>query len=487
MGELHHISATEALRAFRTRQLSPVELTEAVIARAERTEPVVNALGHRFFDEALRQAERAERRYAGEDGPPRPLEGLPTVVKEDEPVAGQPWTQGSLNHRDLVATHTSVYARRLIDAGAIVHARSTASEFATAAFTHSALWGVTRNPWNPDVSPGGSSGGSAAALAAGSTVLASGSDTAGSIRVPASFTGVVGFKPPHGRVPVDPPFHLDGYVHSGVLARTVADAALLQNVVAGPHAGDVGSLRPRYVLPDPAGRGDGLEGVRIGLSEDLGDWAVDPEVRRNTRRFAERLRAAGATVEEVELHVPRAQVMRAAAIHFHHGFAGAVAAEGRRPGARLTPYAKAFVRWAATASAGATVLDGLAIESDLHAPVGALFERFDALVCPTAATRGLVAGEDYVDHGPEVDGERLGHYLESLLALPFNIMNRCPVLAVPSGFARNGVPTGVQIVGRPFDDATPFRIGSAVEQQQDWPEVALPRTTAQPGATGAPA
>jgi amidase/aspartyl-tRNA(Asn)/glutamyl-tRNA(Gln) amidotransferase subunit A len=102
--------------------------------------------------------------------------------------------------------------------------------------------------------------------------------------------------------------------------------------------------------------------------------------------------------------------------------------------------------------------------------VGELFERFDALVCPTAATRGLVAGEDYLDHGPVVDGERLGHYLESLLALPFNIMNRCPVLAVPSGIAENGVPTGVQIVGRPFDDTTPFRIGAAVEQRQHWPD-----------------
>ncbi|MFF4991295.1 amidase [Streptosporangium saharense] len=471
MDELHHMSAADALRAFRARRLSPVELTEAVIARAERTEPVVNALCHRFFDEALRQAKLAERRYVGQGEPPRPLEGLPTVVKEDEPVAGQPWTQGSLRHRDTVAEHTSVFVQRLLDAGVIVHARSTASEFASAAFTHSALWGVTRNPWNPEFSPGGSSGGSGAALAAGSTVLATGSDTAGSIRVPASFSGVVGFKPPHGRVPVDPPYHLDTYVHSGVLGRTVADVALAQNVVAGPHPGDVGSLRPRHVLPGPAELGRDLRGTRIALSEDLGDWTVDPVVRRNTREYGERLRAAGAHVEEVGLLVPRARVLRAAAIHFHHGFGAAVAAEGRAPGPHLTPYARAFARWAAEDAAGAGVLDGLAIESELYRPVGELFERFDALVCPTAATSGLVAGEDYLDHGPEIDGERLGHYLESLLALPFNIMNRCPVLAVPSGIAGNGVPTGVQIVGRPFDDTTPFLVGAAVERRPCWPEV----------------
>ena len=194
-------------------------------------------------------------------------------------------------------------------------------------------------------------------------------------------------------------------------------------------------------------------------------------MRRDTRAFGERLRAAGALVEEVGLQVPRAQVMRAAAIHFHHGFATAITAEERKPGARLTPYAAAFARWAAERAAGAGVLDGLALESALYAPVGELFERFDALVCPTAATRGLVAGEDYLDHGPVVDGERLGHHLESVLTLPFNIMNRCPVLAVPSGSAENGVPTGVQIVGRPFDDATPFRIGAAVEQRPVWPQV----------------
>nr|WP_279588926.1 amidase [Amycolatopsis granulosa] len=434
-------------------------MTEAVIARAERTEPVVNALAYRMFESALEQAKAAERRYGGH-GSPRPLDGLPTVVKEDEPIAGQPWTQGSRVHEHTVAGHTAEFIRRVQNAGAIVHARSTAPEFATAAFTHSSLWGVTRNPWNPEFSPGGSSGGSAAALAAGSTVLATGSDTAGSIRVPAAFSGVVGFKPPRGRVPVDSPFHLDTYVHSGVLARCVADVALLQNVVAGPVAYDLGSL-PLYTLPAPAG---GLGGLRIALSEDLGDWPVDPDVRRNTRAFAERLRDAGAHVETVGLAVPREKVLRAAAIHFHHGFAAAVA------GVAQTPYAVEFTRWARERAGGATVLDGLELEAELAAPVGELFQRFDALVCPAAGTRGLIAGEDYVGYGPEVDGRPLGHYFEALPALPFNIMSSCPVLAVPSGFAANGVPTGVQIAGRPFDDATPFRIGAAVEQPQIWPE-----------------
>src|SRR5439155_672443 len=140
-----------------------------------------------------------------------------TAVKEEEAIAGQPWTQGSLIYKDLVADHTSAFARRHLEAGAIVHARTTALEFSCAGFTQSRIWGVTRNPWNPAYAVGGSSGGSGAALASGTTTLASGSDIGGSIRIPASFNGIVGYKPPYGRVPVDPPFNLDTYCHGDPL------------------------------------------------------------------------------------------------------------------------------------------------------------------------------------------------------------------------------------------------------------------------------
>lgn len=249
MSELNYISATEAISLFRARQLSPVELMEATIARAEQVEPVVNALCHRFFDEALAEARAAEERYADKGEPPRPLEGIPLAIKEEEAVAGQPQTQGSLIYKDQVAEKSSAFAQRQIDSGAIVHARTTAPEFACSGFTQSRIWGVTRNPWNPDFSPGGSSGGSAAALASGTTTLASGSDVGGSIRIPASFCGVVGFKPPYGRVPLEPPFNLDTFCHNGPLARTVADCALYQNQIAGPDPSDVTTLRPKLTLP----------------------------------------------------------------------------------------------------------------------------------------------------------------------------------------------------------------------------------------------
>ena len=466
--DLCYLPATEALARFGTRELSPVELLDAVIARAEAVEPVVNALCHRFFDEALEQARVAEARYAGRGEPPRPLEGIPVAVKEEEAIAGQPWTLGSLIHRDTIAEETTPFARRMIDAGAIIHARSTAPEFSVAGFTRSRLWGVTRNPWNPEYSPGGSSGGSAAALASGTATLASGSDIGGSIRIPASFCGVVGFKPPYGRVPVAPPDNLDTYCHCGPLARTVADCALYENVLAGPEPTDITTLRPRLVLPaTPAG----VSGLRVALSVDLGDWPVDADVRANTLAAADALRAAGALVEEVGLAIPRADVMRAAAIHYQAGFGAWIAEQCMRHPEDVTAYAPDFVRWCAQLADGGSHLDGLEIEARLYPPLGDVLERYDALLCPTNGTRGLLADEEYVENRLEVAGETVGFYEEGLMTAPFNVLSRCPVLSVPSGIADNGVPTGVQIVGRTFDDVTVFALGAALARESPWLDV----------------
>jgi aspartyl-tRNA(Asn)/glutamyl-tRNA(Gln) amidotransferase subunit A len=158
--ELCYLPATEAIGRFRARELSPVELMEAVIARAEEVDPTVNALCIRSFDEALEQAKEAERRYGGGGPEPRPLEGLPVAIKDEVPVEGQPCSEGSLLLKDDIADHTAPIAERVLAAGGIAHARTTTPEFSCAGFTHSRLWGVTRNPWNPGFTPGGSSGGS---------------------------------------------------------------------------------------------------------------------------------------------------------------------------------------------------------------------------------------------------------------------------------------------------------------------------------------
>ena len=463
---LHYMSATDALARFRDRTLSPVELLDAVISRAEAVEPVVNALCHERFEQARGEARRAEERYVGRSEAPRALEGLPVAVKEEEPIQGQPWTLGSLIYRDQVAQHTSEFARRQLAAGAIVHARTTTPEFSCAGWTHTRLWGVTRNPFNPALAVGGSSGGSAASLAAGTSTLASGSDIGGSIRIPAAACGVVGFKPPYGRVPVDPPYNLDTYCHCGPLARTVADCALYENVLAGFHPSDITTLRESVTLPD---RLPAIDGLRVAVSFDLGDWPVDDDVRANTAAVAQALREAGAIVEEVDLRLPRSEVMRATAIHFANGFAADIGRDVQAHPELVNAYVTDMVRWAQECSGGADVATGLALEARLYAPVGALLTDYDALVLPTTCVAGLDAGEDYVETKLAVaGGAELEFSLENFLTPVFNIMSRCPVLAVPSGIGARGAPTGVQLVGRTYDDLTVFRLGAALEAVRPW-------------------
>jgi Asp-tRNA(Asn)/Glu-tRNA(Gln) amidotransferase A subunit family amidase len=463
--ELCYLPASEALARFQTRTLSPVELLDAVIARAEAVEPTVNALCHERFDAAREEARAAEARYAGRGEPPRALEGLPVAIKEEEPIAGHPWTLGSLIYADQVAERTSEFARRQVDAGAIVHARTTTPEFSCAAFTHTRLFGVTRNPYNPELAVGGSSGGSAAALASGTTTLASGSDIGGSIRMPAAACGVVGFKPPYGRVPCDPPFNLDTYCHCGPLARTVADCALYENVVAGFHHGDITTLREPVTLPATL---PGIDGLRIAVSVDLGDWPVDDDIRANTLAVVDALRAAGATVDEVDLRVARDDVMRASAIHFAHGFAAWIGGEVAKHPELVNPYVTDMVRWSHECSDGADPASGHALEAGLYEPVGALLADYDALIVPTSCVAGLDAGDDYVDTRVRVNGTELAYYLESFFTPVFNIMSRCPVLAVPSGVGARNAPTGVQIVGPTYDDLVVFRVGAAIEAVRPW-------------------
>ena len=465
MQDLIYLSATEALQLFRSCELSPVELLAALIERAEAVEPRINAFAERMFEDAMQQARAAEARYCGCGAPPRPLEGLPVAVKAGQPIAGRAMTEGSLLYQDCVADVTHPVVERVVAAGAIVHARTTTPEFGCATFTHTKLWGVTRNPWNLDYSPGGSSGGAGAALAAGTAPLATGSDIGGSIRVPASFSGVVGFKPPYGRVPALPPWNLDHYCHDGPLARTVADCALLQNVIAGPHPVDVVSLRPAVRLPAQLG---GIEGWRIALCLQLGDYPLEPEVEANTRAAADALSEAGAVIEEVELSWSRSDLMRASWAHYAAIFTASAVDELDEQAEMLMPYTRAFFKDARAVSQETSFLEGLEIEGRLYAELGQILEDYDALVCPTTAIPALLAGEDYVETKVTVDGVVLDDYFEAILTIAFNIASRCPVLAVPSGRAGGGLPTGMQIVGPTYEDERVFRIGAALEQVRPW-------------------
>lgn len=454
MTDLAYLPATDALRLFRSRELSPVELLEAVIARAEETEPEINAFTETRFDEAIEQARAAEARYA--KGEPRALEGLPVALKEKVDVEGWTAQYGSLAYEDNVADHTEPVAERIFEAGGIVHARTTTPEFSVADFTHSRLWGITRNPWNLEWAVGGSSGGAGAALAAGTATLASGSDIGGSIRTPSTFCGTVGFKPPYGRVPSDPPSNLDAYRADGPMARTVVDTAVFLNAICGPHPRDVVSM-PAIELPTEYE--GGASGLRAAFFTRIGDFTADPDVERETREAVSALGDAGAQVEEVSLPWDPNEVWLAAGIHW-----ASIWVEREMGGLDdkrdlLCDYTIGFIDDSRKILEEHTFQEGLELEAKTWEPLGELFTRFDVVVCPGAAKQGYPAGATYGEGVEETDG---------LMVVPFNIAGRCPVLAVPSGMADNGIPAGVQIAGRPYDDETVFRAGAALEHARPW-------------------
>ncbi len=454
--ELCYMTATEALKRFRDKSLSPLELLDAQIARSALTEPTVNALTDQYFEEARDLARASRDRYAA--GKARALDGLPLAVKDESFIKGKVTTNGSVFKKDFVAPATSVVNQRLIRAGAVIHARTATPEFSCSGICWSLLHGVTRNPWNPDYTPGGSSGGSSAALASGITTLATGSDIAGSVRIPASCAGVVGFKPSYGRVPEDMPFNLDTYCHEGPMARSVADAALMFNVISGPYERDIATLKPKLRVPTENPKG--IKGLKIAYSLDLDFYEVDEQVKQNCLTALQVFEDLGATVEEVSLGWT-AEVTTTAMNHLYHIFGAFIEGEYDRYAYAMTSYARAFAE-AARNHPSRAYLASLQGAADMYASFGPMMRNFDIFVCPTLAVPAVPADWDETRNLLEVNGKSVDPWLW-LMTYPFNAMSRCPVLAVPSGHAGNGVPTGIQIVGKTYDDVGVIKAGLAYE------------------------
>ena len=455
MDDLCYLTASEALARFADKSLSPVELLEAQIARAEATAETVNAFTDTYFDEALDQAHASEARWS-KGAPNGCLDGLPVAIKDESYIAGKRTTFGSLTSQDFVPDHTSTINARIMAEGGIVHARTATPEFSCAGVTWTRLWGVTRNPWNTDFTPGGSSGGSAASLASGTSSLATGSDIGGSIRIPASCCGLVGYKPPYGRNPDEIPFNLDFYCHTGPLARSVDDAILLQNVMSGPDPRDISTLYPKLVLPKDY---PDIRGWKIALSMDLGSFTISEEVRRNTLAAAQVFRDLGAEVVEVDLGWGD-EVQEACFAYLTHIFGGSLSALLADHADDMTPYCRRF----AEGSQGSTAQDyvrTLEVAGQSYLTLGPLLEEYDALICPTTAIPAVPA--DFDGLALDIEGKSVRPELGWVLTTPFNMMSRCPVLQVPSGFGANGVPTGIQIVGPTYRDERVFQAAKAYE------------------------
>ena len=458
--DLCYLSATEALRLYAKHKLSPVELMAALIARADEVNPRVNCFADRYFDEAMAKAKRAEARYMKRGAKTGALEGVPLAVKDAQRVGGKRTTQGSLIFKDWVDDHSDPMIERLEKAGAIIFARTTTPEFCLSGITASRIWGVTRNPWNREWAPGGSSGGSGAALAAGLTTLATGTDIGGSIRIPAAACGVVGYKPPHGRNPDGPPANFDRFNHCGPMTRSVADAALMQNVTSGPHPLDHDSLRQKVKLPlEPAA----IRGLRIAYSVDLGYVPVEEDVRRNMMAALDVFRSLGAVIEEVDLGWT-ADVERLGLHWYNTMHFGRITVWQQENADLMTDYARKFAQVAKAQTGIEDVHRVFEQAHRMYQTLGPVLAAHDVFICPTNNAPSVKAEHDPWDKHFTVAGQKADPEYGWVMTHQFNMLQNCPVISLPSGHAATGVPTGIQIVGRSFDDARVFKAALAYEK-----------------------
>ena len=456
-------TASALARSIARGERSSLEVVECACERIARVQERLNPFCFVYDEEARRLARAADARTAS-GVPLPPLHGVPIAIKDFTPLAGKRTTRGSCALEHWIPEEDPIIVKRLRAAGAIIVARTTTPEFAFSSFTESPLWGITRNPWNPERSPGGSSGGSAVAVATGCVPLAEGTDMGGSVRIPAALCGVVGLKPSLGRIPMDIlPTAFDSISHFGPLARTVEDTALFLSVTQGPDDSDIRSLGDSPDLSDL--RPDSLEGRRIALSVDLGFYAVDSEVEANTRRAADMLSELGARVSEVRLGWDR----RVADAWFACWgvFLSASFGDLREEHAsRMDP---AVLRLMADGDC----MDAVAFKrlevvfTEQWRELAAVFRDHDALVCPTMALPAPGVGREDSEFGWD-DASGRFHGLD--MTSPFNNVAACPALSVPSGFTRNGLPTGLQIVGHRFDDRGVLEIGAALEPLVGWPQ-----------------
>lgn len=477
---VHQLSLTQVLAAFRDTRVKPSDYIAALHARilaydgesGDEATGGINAIMDLTYDPADAQARQvlldadaayAQAHAAGSDGADLPpLLGVPFLVKELHDVAGRSNTHGTRGRAGMVATDDHPIVARLKAAGAVVLGRTTTPEMSCATFTATTEWGVTRNPFNTAKTPGGSSGGSAAAIAAGFAPLATASDIAGSTRVPAAFCGLPGYKTPYGRTPGVHPLNADWYRGDHVLARTVADTALATQIIMGIDAGDNATVAPNPQLP-VLQSAPSIEGLRVAVSRDLGAYDIDPSVAAGLDAAADALRAAGAQVTEVSVELSMDTISRASMAHYGHLIAQNMVTSCDGDLSLLEPYGADFVRRTQAVAQTVSVLDSVILEAEVQDRLAQVMEGFDVLLTPTSAVEDLAADDFHLD-GLDRPGGRLDFYWQGHMTVPFNIANRRPVIAMPTGLGSNGVPVSVQVVGHPYADASVFPVATVLEE-----------------------
>jgi aspartyl-tRNA(Asn)/glutamyl-tRNA(Gln) amidotransferase subunit A len=446
-------SALTLLALYRSGDVSPVEATSAVLDRIARLNPVLNAFCHLAPEEALASARASEARWMRK-APCGELDGVPVSVKDLILAAGWPTLRGSrtvdrAGPWDVDAPATA----RLREAGAVLLGKTTTPEFGCKGETNSPLTGITRNPWNPAKTPGGSSGGTAAAVAAGMGPLSVGTDGAGSVRIPAAFCGNFGLKPSFGRVPAYPLSPMGTVAHLGPHTMSVADAALMMNVLKRPDARDWTSL-PFDASDYTVGLGDGVRGLRIAFSPTLGYAKVDAEVAAAVARAVADLESLGAHVDAIDPGFDDPLEITTGL-----WFAGTHAIW-----AGLTPaqqeVADPDFRAEAELGAAFSALDIHRLQlrrGALGAHMRQFMERYELLATPAVAVPAFDARP--AGHSPMEPKAMLGW---TPFSYPFNLTQQ-PACTIPCGLTKSGLPIGLQLVGPMFGDALVLRAARAFE------------------------
>ena len=450
-----YLPAAELLKRFRSGELSPVDVLEAQIKRIEGLNAEVNCITYKHYDEARTAAQESAQRYKA--GNPRALEGITVAVKDEYDVKGWITTMGSLRLENAApARGDGAVIDMLRKAGAVLHIQTTVPEFYVWMTTASRLWGVTRNPWNLAYSPGGSSGGSGSALAAGFTTLALGSDMGGSIRLPSSLCGLYGYKPPFGRVPTSEiPYETDG-----PMARTFDDLNLFIQVISGPHPLVHSSLRPKLDYPNTYGP---VDGWKIAYDPMKGISSLDPPVAEAMEKAIGVLKGVGVRVETIDLGFAAADLNVYMPGLFSTSM-GSMLTEAAKDMDKLAPYTRQVIE-KMTVNSGpdaANATDMLLADYHTRVQEKVFGQGFNALIAPVMAT-ALVPAE----HGlkPETDAVLIdGQPVTGLgfaATWPWNLLGRYPVVAAPAEIGPGNMPIGFQIIGNTFDDLTAFQLASA--------------------------
>jgi aspartyl-tRNA(Asn)/glutamyl-tRNA(Gln) amidotransferase subunit A len=461
--EICRMSAMSLRKAVKTRKLSPVEIVDAVLARIDRLNPKINAYCTLVPEMARAEAKKAEERVMKGE-PLGPLHGVPVSIKDLAFTKGIRTTGGSMMYADFVPQQDSIFVERLKAAGAIILGKTNTPEFGWAGVTVNPLFGPSRNPWNTDRTTGGSSGGAAAAVAACLGPIAQGSDGGGSIRTPSSFCGVYGLKPTFGRVPQSPGFPglWEGLSVTGPITRTVADAALMLEVMAGYDERYFPSLpleAPRYTSAVRAG--PGIKGMRVAWSRDMGYATVDPQVAGKIEAAVKAFEELGCKVEEA--HPDAGDVQP----YFSTQVSSAVAAQlyDALPqwGDKMEPGLKMFVE----RSGGILARDYVKArmgELEYSEKVRQFFTKYELLLTPVLAVPPFPIG--MYGQG-EINGKRVGPIAWMPFTYPFNVTGQ-PAAAVPCGFTEDGLPIGLQIVGRKYREDTVLKVSAAFERVRPW-------------------